>query len=102
MVLFDVPLLSINPYPSSSLKAIARDRIIRGLDLFSYGTPNGNEPLWANLLSWGLSQAILLLGSFDLIAGLITNFYLVRRKEKGEKEKSGRWLLTLTLLFLLP
>lgn len=51
--------------------------VIKMLRFFSYGTPGKNEPRYAVMLTWGIAQALLLLGSLDLLASIITNCFLL-------------------------
>lgn len=53
------------------------NRLLTLLRFFSYGTPGKNEPRYAVLLTWAIAQALLLLGSLDLLASIITNCFLL-------------------------
>ena len=59
------------------LQAIARDDLFPFLSIFKYGSQGTNDPINGILLTWFISQLIILIGNFDLIAQLITNFYLM-------------------------
>ena len=51
--------------------------IVKILKFFSYGTPGKNEPRNAVIMTWAIAQALLFLGSLDLLAAIITNCFLL-------------------------
>lgn len=51
--------------------------VLKVLRLLAKGTPDKNEPRNAVLLTWAIAQALLLLGSLDLLASIITNCFLL-------------------------
>jgi len=59
------------------LQAMARDELFPGLAWLGYGSPKGDEPRPAIILSYLLAQTSLFLGSLDDIAPLLTNFFLL-------------------------
>ncbi|CAE8597982.1 unnamed protein product [Polarella glacialis] len=59
------------------LQALARDEVFPGLACFKYGTPGGDEPRPAILVSYLLAQVSLFLGNLDDLAPLLTNFFLL-------------------------
>ncbi|KAF8464593.1 amino acid permease-domain-containing protein [Kalaharituber pfeilii] len=61
---------------AKSLQALARDNVFPGLSLFGQGTKSGDEPIYAILFTYLLSQLTLL---FDInqIASFITMTYLM-------------------------
>eukprot|EP00930_Biecheleria_cincta_P038858 TRINITY_DN26724_c0_g1_i1.p1 TRINITY_DN26724_c0_g1~~TRINITY_DN26724_c0_g1_i1.p1 ORF type:complete len:546 (-),score=57.53 TRINITY_DN26724_c0_g1_i1:1083-2720(-) len=59
------------------LQALARDALFPGLAWLGYGSPKGDEPRPAIVLSYLLAQASLFLGSLDDIAPLLTNLFLL-------------------------
>jgi solute carrier family 12 (potassium/chloride transporters), member 9 len=62
--------------PAKQLQAIARDRVIPGLSLFGQGTSKNDEPLYAILCTFAVTQLVLLL-DINQIASLITMAYLM-------------------------
>ena len=59
------------------LQALARDKLIRPLHVFAYGSEVGDEPRVAILLSWFIAQSAIMIGSLNLVAEIISNFYLL-------------------------
>eukprot|EP00931_Biecheleriopsis_adriatica_P101101 TRINITY_DN76312_c0_g1_i1.p1 TRINITY_DN76312_c0_g1~~TRINITY_DN76312_c0_g1_i1.p1 ORF type:complete len:874 (-),score=174.89 TRINITY_DN76312_c0_g1_i1:81-2648(-) len=59
------------------LQAIARDDIFPGLGIFKYGSPQGDEPRYALILSYLVAEIGILLGGLDDVAPVLTNFFLL-------------------------
>ena len=59
------------------MQALARDKLIPPLHIFSYGSEVGDEPRVAILLSWLIAQSAVMIGSLNLVAEIISNFYLL-------------------------
>lgn len=59
------------------LQAVARDRIFPSLNYFAKGAGKAAEPRRAMLLTFVLAQGGILLGDLDLIAPIITMFFMV-------------------------
>jgi potassium/chloride transporter 9 len=62
--------------PAKQLQAIARDKVIPGLSLFGQGTAKHDEPIYAILCTFAVTQLVLLL-DINQIASLITMAYLM-------------------------
>ena len=62
---------------SRVLQAIARDNLFPGLSYFSKGTTNGDEPRRAVFLTWIIAQCCVLVGDLDVLAPVITSFFLI-------------------------
>ncbi|XP_075339875.1 solute carrier family 12 member 7-like isoform X2 [Odontesthes bonariensis] len=58
------------------LQAIARDGIIPFLQVFGHGKANG-EPTWALLLTVGICEIGILIGSVDKVAPILSMFFLM-------------------------
>ncbi|XP_008316503.1 solute carrier family 12 member 6 isoform X2 [Cynoglossus semilaevis] len=58
------------------LQAIAKDNIIPFLRVFGYGKANG-EPTWALLLTALIAELGILIASLDLVAPILTMFFLM-------------------------
>ncbi|XP_016537056.1 solute carrier family 12 member 7-like isoform X2 [Poecilia formosa] len=58
------------------LQAIARDGIIPFLQVFGHGKRNG-EPTWALLLTVGICEIGILIASVDLVAPILSMFFLM-------------------------
>ncbi|CAJ1071471.1 solute carrier family 12 member 7-like [Xyrichtys novacula] len=58
------------------LQAIARDGIIPFLQVFGHGKANG-EPTWALLLTVGICEIGILIGSLDAVAPILSMFFLM-------------------------
>ncbi|XP_014853063.1 PREDICTED: solute carrier family 12 member 7-like isoform X2 [Poecilia mexicana] len=58
------------------LQAIARDGIIPFLQVFGHGKRNG-EPTWALLLTVGICEIGILIASLDLVAPILSMFFLM-------------------------
>ena len=56
------------------MQALAKDRVIDSLQFFAEVGWNG-EPVRALLLTWGVTQVILLFGAIDVMAPLMTAFF---------------------------
>lgn len=59
------------------LQALSRDRLLPGLSLFGLGTKNGDEPIFAMLLTYAIAQ-FALLADLNQIATFISMGYQVR------------------------
>lgn len=59
------------------LQAMAVDSAYPGLGWCKYGTPQGNEPRPAMVVSWILAQLGLFIGNVDEVASLLTIFFLL-------------------------
>ncbi|OCT46480.1 cation chloride cotransporter [Cladophialophora carrionii] len=62
--------------PAKQLQAIARDKVIPGLSIFGQGTAKNDEPIYAILCTFVVTQLVLLL-DINQIASLITMAYLM-------------------------
>ncbi|OAP62507.1 hypothetical protein AYL99_04712 [Fonsecaea erecta] len=62
--------------PAKQLQAIARDKVIPGLSIFGQGTKKKDEPIYAILCTFAVTQLVLLL-DINQIASLITMTYLM-------------------------
>lgn len=62
--------------PAKQLQAIARDKVVPGLSIFGQGTAKKDEPLYAILCTFVVTQLVLLL-DINQIASLITMAYLM-------------------------
>ncbi|XP_065889593.1 solute carrier family 12 member 9-like isoform X2 [Dysidea avara] len=63
---------------SRILQALAKDRLFGGiLHIFTKTVGKNKEPLFSVLLSWLFVQCILLIGSLNTIAPLVTMFFLL-------------------------
>nr|XP_055058226.1 solute carrier family 12 member 7 isoform X5 [Misgurnus anguillicaudatus] len=58
------------------LQALARDSIIPFLQVFGHGKSNG-EPTWALLLTGAICEFGILLGSLDVVAPILSMFFLM-------------------------
>ncbi|XP_024144487.1 solute carrier family 12 member 6 isoform X1 [Oryzias melastigma] len=58
------------------LQAIAKDNIIPFLRVFGHGKPNG-EPTWALLLTALIAELGILIASLDMVAPILTMFFLM-------------------------
>ncbi|KAF7235634.1 Solute carrier family 12 member 6 [Varanus komodoensis] len=58
------------------LQAIAKDNIIPFLRVFGHGKANG-EPTWALLLTAGIAELGILIASLDLVAPILSMFFLM-------------------------
>lgn len=59
------------------LQAFARDKILRPLNLFAAGSGASSEPRRATILTFAISQGCILLGDLNLIAPIITMFFMI-------------------------
>ncbi len=59
------------------LQALARDRIFPGLDRFGNGSGDSQEPRTATILTWIIAQSAIFIGDLNLIAPVITMFFMV-------------------------
>jgi potassium/chloride transporter 9 len=62
---------------SRVLQAIARDNLFPGLAYFGKGTAHGDEPRRAVVLTWVIAQCCVLVGNLDILAPVITSFFLI-------------------------
>jgi len=60
---------------SRVLQAIARDKLFPYTRWFEYGSPDGDEPRTAVLLTWLLAQGLVFVGGIDVIAPISTSFF---------------------------
>ena len=60
---------------SRILQAIARDKLYPILNVFSYGSKSGDEPLVAVVGTWVIAQACVMIGNLDVIAPIITSIF---------------------------
>uniref|UniRef100_A0ABM5EIS4 Solute carrier family 12 member 6 isoform X2 n=1 Tax=Pogona vitticeps TaxID=103695 RepID=A0ABM5EIS4_9SAUR len=58
------------------LQAIAKDNIIPFLRVFGHGKANG-EPTWALLLTAGITELGILIASLDMVAPILSMFFLM-------------------------
>ncbi|XP_078731882.1 solute carrier family 12 member 4-like [Lampetra fluviatilis] len=58
------------------LQAIAKDNIIPFLQVFGHGKANG-EPTWALLLTAGIAELGILIASLDMVAPILSMFFLM-------------------------
>lgn len=61
---------------AKSLQALARDDIFPGLSIFGQGTRSNDEPIYAILFTFVLSQ-LTLFGDINTIANFVTMTYLI-------------------------
>eukprot|EP00943_MAST-04B_sp_MAST-4B-sp1_P003479 g3479.t1 len=59
------------------IQALARDKIIAIFKIFSYGSPKGDEPRVALVLSYVLAQVFFFAGNLNTISRIISNFFLL-------------------------
>ncbi len=59
------------------IQALARDKIIAIFKIFSYGSPKGDEPRVALVLSYVLAQVFFFAGNLNTISAIISNFFLL-------------------------
>lgn len=59
------------------LQAIARDDLFWFLSVFKFGSEHGDEPRVAVLGTWVLTQACIFLNDLDVVAPIITAFFLL-------------------------
>lgn len=59
------------------LQALARDNLFESLRVFAHGSGPAGEPRPAIALTFAVSQAAILLGNLDLIAPVISMFFLI-------------------------
>ncbi|KAI0225930.1 hypothetical protein L0F63_006154, partial [Massospora cicadina] len=62
---------------SKILQAMARDDLVPILQTLGYGTSNGDEPLFGLLLTYALAQCFVLIGKINLVAGVVTMFFVL-------------------------
>ncbi|KAI9292013.1 hypothetical protein K502DRAFT_326021 [Neoconidiobolus thromboides FSU 785] len=62
---------------SKILQALARDHLIPGFYPFGYGSPVGDEPIIGFLLTYALAQLFLFAGEMNLVAGIVTMFFVL-------------------------
>eukprot|EP00164_Ancoracysta_twista_P004589 GFYU01006193.1.p1 GENE.GFYU01006193.1~~GFYU01006193.1.p1 ORF type:complete len:905 (+),score=254.32 GFYU01006193.1:71-2716(+) len=62
---------------SRVLQALARDDLIPVLSFFRVGSGPNDEPRRAVIMTWFLAQCALMLGDLNIIAPLISNFFLM-------------------------
>ncbi|KAG8013867.1 Solute carrier family 12 member 7 [Nibea albiflora] len=62
--------------PPRLLQAIARDGIVPFLQVFGHGKANG-EPTWGLLLTVGICEIGILIGSLDAVAPILSMFFLM-------------------------
>ena len=60
---------------SRVMQAIARDNLFPFLKRMGYGAPQTDEPVLALVLSWLVGQCVIMIGSVDAIAPVITSFF---------------------------
>lgn len=63
---------------SRILQAIARDKLLPGIGVLGYGSPKGDEPRLAVLVTFVIAEACLFAGDLDIIAPIITCFFCLR------------------------
>jgi len=59
------------------MQALAKDNLIPVLKPLAWGSKIGNEPRKALVLSWCIAQSLLLIGDLNVIAEIISMFYLL-------------------------
>ena len=59
------------------LQAMAKDRVFRSLNIFARGSGASNEPRPATMLSFVIAEAGILMGDLDVIAPIITMFFMI-------------------------
>ncbi len=59
------------------LQAFARDNVLESLRFFAAGSGPNNEPRRAVFVSFGISQACILLGDLDAVAPIVTMAFLI-------------------------
>ena len=57
------------------LQAIARDKLFPYTRWFEYGSPDGDEPRTAVLITWVIAQGLIFVGGLDVIAPVATAFF---------------------------
>ena len=62
---------------SRVLQAVARDNLLWFLKPFAYGSPDGDEPRVAVAMTWLIAEATLFAGDLDVIAPVITAFFIM-------------------------
>eukprot|EP00947_MAST-08B_sp_MAST-8B-sp1_P003936 g3936.t1 len=62
---------------SRVLQALARDDLFPCLGFFAKGTAHGDEPRRAVVMTWAIAQACLFIGNLDIVAPVITAFFLL-------------------------
>ena len=60
---------------SRVLQAISRDKLFPYTKWFEYGSPDGDEPRPAVLITWAIAQALIFVGGLDVIAPVATAFF---------------------------
>ena len=60
------------------IQALARDNLIAIFKIFSYGSPKGDEPRVALVLSYALAQLGFFAGNLNTISAIISNFFFAR------------------------
>ena len=60
-----------------TFQAVCRDKIFQGLEFFGKGSGPNEEPRRAYVLTFFISTAFILIGQLDLIAPVISNFFLM-------------------------
>ena len=60
---------------SRVLQAIARDKLFPYTKIFEYGSPKGDEPRTAVLITWLIAQGLVFVGGIDVIAPISTSFF---------------------------
>ena len=60
-----------------TFQAVCRDGIFKGLSFFGKGSGPGDEPRRAYVLTFFISTGFILIGQLDLIAPIISNFFLM-------------------------
>jgi len=59
------------------MQALAKDNLIPALAPLAWGSKKGNEPRKALVLSWIIAQALLLTGDLNVLAEIVSMFYLL-------------------------
>lgn len=59
------------------LQALARDNLFPFLRIFAWGSKKGDEPRIAVLLAWLIAQSCLFVGNLNMVASLISGFFLL-------------------------
>lgn len=60
-----------------TFQAVCRDGVFKGLEFFGKGTGVSQEPRRAYVLTFFISTGFILIGQLDLIAPIISNFFLM-------------------------
>jgi len=60
---------------SRVLQAIARDKLFPYMGWFEYGSPHGDEPRTAVLITYFIAQCLIFVGGLDTIATISTSFF---------------------------